>query len=180
MKVGTKSLLFGAHQFLIHPFFVAKAWVLLYGWTWDPRIWISIFIHDWGYWGKPNMDGEEGEKHPFFAARLMNRLFGMKWYWLVLLHSRYLAVSVGMSPSRLCWADKMAICLTPAWLYVPMVRWTGEIKEYKSKPGHISEFGPPPDDDYEWFAHVQKRMLKTVLQSCHVENFNFKNVSLMR
>lgn len=29
MRVGTKSILFGAHQFLLHPLFVAWAWTRL-------------------------------------------------------------------------------------------------------------------------------------------------------
>lgn len=32
MKVGTKSVLFGAHCFFIHPVFVAIAWIKLFGW----------------------------------------------------------------------------------------------------------------------------------------------------
>jgi len=32
-------------------------------------------IHDWGYWGKPNMDGPEGERHPWLGARVMHVLF---------------------------------------------------------------------------------------------------------
>jgi hypothetical protein len=55
MKVGTKSVLFGAHCFLIHPFFVAAAWIKLYGFPWDPRLWIAFFVHDLGYFGKPNI-----------------------------------------------------------------------------------------------------------------------------
>ena len=31
MKVGTRSLLFGSHQFMLHPLFVAIAWRRLYG-----------------------------------------------------------------------------------------------------------------------------------------------------
>ncbi len=41
VKVGTRSLLFGAHQFAIHPWFVAAAWWRLYGsrvaWSYDAR-----------------------------------------------------------------------------------------------------------------------------------------------
>ena len=50
--------------------------------------------------------------------------------YFALCHSRYLAKSVGMKPSRLCVADKLAFALTPAWLYLPMVTATGEINEY--------------------------------------------------
>ena len=61
MNVGTRSLLFGVHQFAIHPWFVAAAWWRLYGFPFDPRLWVAFFVHDLGYWGKPNMDGAEGD-----------------------------------------------------------------------------------------------------------------------
>lgn len=75
MKFGTKSVLYGAHCFLIHPWFVALASWKLFGFPWDPRLWVAFFVHDLGYWGSPNMDGPEGERHPEWAARLM-----FKWF----------------------------------------------------------------------------------------------------
>ena len=69
MTVGTKSVLFGAHQFLIHPWFVAWGWWTLYGFPLDPRLWVAFFVHDLGYIGKPNMDGPEGETHPLLGAK---------------------------------------------------------------------------------------------------------------
>jgi len=75
MKIGTKSLLFGAHQFIIHPIFVAIAWIKLYGWTWKIQHWVAFLVHDFGYWGKPNMDGKEGKKHPELGAKIMHWLF---------------------------------------------------------------------------------------------------------
>ena len=150
MKIGTKSVLFGAHQFLIHPWFVAWGWWTLYGFPFDPRLWVAFFVHDLGYIGKPNMDGPEGETHPRLGARVMAVLFD---YFdrtfrfsdggpigtgglFALLHSRYYAKSLGQQPSRLCMADKLAISLTPAWLYLPMVRATGEIHEYMAHAKH--------------------------------------------
>ncbi len=47
-------------------------------------------------------------------------------------HSRYLAKRYGMRPSALCMADKLAIALTPWWLYIPMTVLTGEIYEYRA------------------------------------------------
>lgn len=76
MKVGTKSVLFGAHCWFIHPWFVALAWWKLYGFPWDPRLWVAFFVHDLGYLGKPNMDGGEGEAHVFLGAMIMGNLFG--------------------------------------------------------------------------------------------------------
>lgn len=75
MKIGTKSVLFGAHCFLIHPFFVMVAWIKLYGFPLHPAIWLSFFFHDLGYLGKPNMDGEEGETHVELGAKVLHLLF---------------------------------------------------------------------------------------------------------
>ncbi len=70
LSIGTKSLLYGAHQFALHPFFVACAWRKLYGrWPRDLRIWLAFLVHDLGYWGCPNLDGAEGKLHPWGAAR---------------------------------------------------------------------------------------------------------------
>jgi hypothetical protein len=130
MKIGTKSVLFGAHCFFLHPWFVAFAWWTLYGFPRDPRLWVAFFVHDLGYIGKPNMDGDEGELHPYRGALIMGALFGKKWFEFTLYHSRFLSKKAGAQYSRLCVADKLAIAITPAWLYLPMVKATGEIKEY--------------------------------------------------
>jgi hypothetical protein len=160
MTIGTKSVLYGAHCFVLHPWFVALAWWRLFGFPWDPRLWIAFIVHDLGYVGKPNMDGEEGEFHPVVGARIMSRLFDRRrqvgqwvslspewlgiqprewfgeWGMFSLLHSRYFAKTLGLQPSRLCVADKLAIALTPAWLYLPLVRATGEIHEYMAHAKH--------------------------------------------
>jgi hypothetical protein len=52
------------------------------------------------------------------------------WAEFTLYHSRYYAKKKGARPSRLCIADKLAIALTPAWLYIPLTRLTGELREY--------------------------------------------------
>ena len=75
MKLGTKSLLFGAHQFILHPMFVAIAWIKLFGFPKDPRVWVAFLVHDWGYWGKKDMDGEDGKTHPELGAQIMHALF---------------------------------------------------------------------------------------------------------
>ena len=147
MQVGTKSVLYGAHCFLIHPFFVAAAWIKLYGFPWDPRLWIAFFVHDLGYWGKPNMDGPEGETHPELGSNIMGWLFDFTkvfyrdtinmtneelFYWsdFTRYHSRFLAKKENAKPSKLCFADKLSMCMEPDWLYMPRVRWSGEIEEY--------------------------------------------------
>lgn len=151
MRMGTKSILFGAHQLLIHPLFVAAAWTKLYGFPFDPRLWASFFLHDIGYWGTAEMDGPEGVEHPLRGAQIMHRLFDgtrvigwkmpkhtpilvrdSRWFDFTIGHSRSYAKKHGIKASRLCAADKLATALTPGWLYLPMVSLTGEIKEYQN------------------------------------------------
>ena len=165
MNIGTKSVLFGAHQFALHPWFVAWAWWKLFGFPFDPRLWLAFWLHDLGYLGKPNMDGAEGERHPEFGAKIVG-VFGHEWRDLALYHSRFYARRDGVSPSRLCAADKLAISLTPWWLYLPMARLTGELAEYRrlhdeAKMGRGKyagdRFTKPTfaTDDRGWYQRVQ-------------------------
>jgi hypothetical protein len=133
MRVGTKSVLFGAHCFFIHPFFVAVAWWMLYGFPWDLRLWAAFCFHDIGYLRSPNMDGDEGEGHVYLGAAIMGMLFGSYWADFTLRHSRYWAKKHGVTVSKLCCADKLAFVLTPSWLYLPMTQATGELAEYMAK-----------------------------------------------
>ncbi len=133
MRVGTKSVLFGAHCFFIHPFFVAAGWWILNGFPCDIRLWAAFWLHDIGYLQSPNMDGDEGERHVHLGAKIMGLLFGSHWADFTLRHSRYWAKNHGVTVSKLCYADKLAFALTPGWLYLPMARATGELAEYMAK-----------------------------------------------
>lgn len=155
MRVGTKSVLFGVHQFLLHPLFLAVGWWKAYGFRrvdigqtcetwlgggcpvhreyaalWRPALWLAFVVHDLGYLGKPNMDGPEGETHPELGACIMRTLFGDAWGDLVLLHSRYYSKKLGRPVSPLCFADKWVIVLEPWWLYLPRVWLSGELAEF--------------------------------------------------
>ena len=177
MKIGTKSLLFGAHQFILHPVFVAIAWCKLFGFPKDIRIWIAFIVHDWGYWGKPNMDGKEGEEHPIVGAEIMHKLFDKKakvvdigrgrsiyssatsdWYDFTLFHSRFYAAVRGAKISKLCVADKYAFGVPPSWLYIMLASWSGEIKEYmtKGRSKYIWE------NKKDWYWHIYVTMIKWV------------------
>lgn len=132
LPVGPRSVLWGAHCFFIHPWFVARAWTRLYGFPTDPRLWVAFFVHDLGYfvyWCR-NMDGPEGERHVEWGAQLMLRCFGAEWGDFCRYHSRFSAKRDGQHFSRLCVADKMSVTLEPWWLYLPRVMLSGEIKEY--------------------------------------------------
>jgi hypothetical protein len=203
MKVGTKSVLFGAHCFFLHPIFVAIAWTKLYGFPFDPRLWVAFFVHDLGYLGKPNMDGKEGETHVELGAKIMRFLFdtypntikfciwkinlflyiykiklglfikltpksrlpkySTKWSDFSKYHSRYYAKKDGAKPSKLCFADKLSFCVTPRWLYLPMVNATGEIHEYlkmakKSETAHWK----PVEGQKVWHKQLCEYMTKWV------------------
>lgn len=154
MKLGTKSLLFGVHQVIWHPITVYKAWVELYGSRPDWKTSVCILIHDWGYWGKPDMDGEKGERHPEVGAKIAGWLFGRKYHNLVLYHSRHYARNAGVTPSKLCWPDKLSHIYEPAWWYLFRARLSGELKEYR-KTAAESGFLPLTASDQEWFAKLQ-------------------------
>jgi hypothetical protein len=130
LPMGTKSLLFGAHQFILHPIFVAIAWTKLHGFPKDIRLWFAFVVHDWGYWGSPNMDGPEGQRHPELGARIMGWLFGPEWASFTSRHSRAYAKLENLPISDLCNADKLATVLVPFYLYVAMVWLTSEWEEY--------------------------------------------------
>lgn len=135
MKIGTKSVLFGAHCFIVHPLFVAVAWWRLYGFPCDVRLWVAFFVHDLGYVGKPNMDGPEGELHVEWGAHLMERLFGPEWGDFCRYHSRFYARRDGKQYSRLCVADKLSVALEPWWFYLPRAWASGELAEYMALAG---------------------------------------------
>lgn len=114
------SLLTGAHQFLIHPCIVAYCYIKLYGFPWNPLIWLCFLIHDWGYLGKSDMDGDSGKWHPLFAYHLLNQFGLTKTAKYCLFHSRTmikLLADNNCMISRLGVADKLAIIHTPLWMY---------------------------------------------------------------
>ena len=185
MNIGTKSVLFGAHCFLLHPWFVAIAWIKLYGFPFDPRIWIAFFVHDLGYWGKPNMDGEEGKTHVELGAKIMHFLFDgyhyeylpeagwvllkrhkiidFKWSDFSMYHSRYYAKKNSAQPSKLCFADKLSFTVTPRWLYLPMVNASGEIHEYlKNAKKAETKHWQPVEGQKLWHKQLCEYMIKCV------------------
>ena len=171
MKIGTKSLLFGVHQFLLHPLFVTLAWRALYR-EWPNRTeLVAIFFHDWGYWGCPNIDGQEGKLHPERGAKMASRWarrLGGDGDWscaLALFHSREYAKRYGGGfPSLLCWPDKYSILLEPEWLYLMRARFSGEVREFKA---HAIRKGQIPADasDRDWLRWYKQ----TVRSNLHIQ-----------
>jgi len=162
MKTGTKSLLFGVHQFIWHPVTVLLAWHKLYGWpNWKELV--CIIIHDWGYWNCEHIDNEKGQEHPLWAARKASKWFGWEYYNFCLYHSRHLAKHLEHEPSKLCWADKLSLLYEPWWLYIPRAKLSGELKEYREnaeKSGHLSI----NKTNREWLQWIKKYMTRMVIE----------------
>jgi len=188
MRVGTKSVLFGVHTFWLHPFLVAIAWWRLYGFPWQPWLWVLFFVHDLGYLGKANMDGiDEGEQHPWLGARILWRLEGI-WIWVrkgtisyhharflsfrwgnvALYHSRFLAKKYDVRPSKLCMADKLVICMEPWWFYLPRAIASGEIHEYMRLSVKRTTSGEPRYAHVHAGQSISEGMAIKVFGSCGV------------
>jgi hypothetical protein len=175
MQIGTKTLLYGNHQFLVHPFFVGIAWVRLYRKLPNPKEALCILIHDWGYWGKPNIDGPEGEEHPFAAAMWAHEYldgFYRKWYYkntnpfryqnLCLYHSGTLAKRHGNPVSRLYMPDKIGIASTPIWLLTLCGKLSGETEEYRHNPKYpVTQ--RQSMSDYQLYADIRNYYHNTVI-----------------
>lgn len=185
MRAGTRSVVFGVHQFAIHPFVVAFGWFRAFGWArvpmfpadgarmkyttrlTDPRLWLAFLVHDVGLIGKPDMDGPIGETHPEVGARFMRVIFGKAWGDFVLLHSRYYAKRLGRPVSALCIADKWAIVVEPSWLYLPRARVSGELAEYLANAKKRADTDPTglTSDEYEAFKSGSPRRWHRAIKS---------------
>lgn len=167
MKIGTRSLLYGAHCFFVHPIAVAIAWYKLYGVPWHPALWLTFVVHDWGYWGKGDMDGEEGAAHPELGAKIVGFFFGQAWHDFTICHSRRYAQMKGKEVSQLCVADKLATVIMPPTLYVRLVGATGEIKEYMKPDAALESeeymaLVSGVTEPVEWFKCLRKYMSSVI------------------
>jgi hypothetical protein len=176
MKIGTKSLLFGCHQIFWHPITVMFAYRKLFRqWPDLPGL-ISIAVHDLGYWGRGDIDGEEGKQHPFLGGNIVGKIVyrllrwrGMKPFSAAMiageqalrcvLHSGSLARDNGLAPSDLCWADKYSIFCEPEWLYLLRTTLSGEIDEFRLnavRSNHI----PANATNRDWLRWFKASLLK--------------------
>lgn len=130
MKMGTRSVLFGVHQFIWHPLTVFLAWKDLFGW---PSWWevVCIVVHDVGYIGKADMDGAGGKDHPVLGAKIAGLICGERGRLMCLGHSRSFATAHGLETSMLCWADKWSPMFDPTHFYWLRGELSGEIAEYR-------------------------------------------------
>jgi hypothetical protein len=154
VTVGTRSLIFGVHQFLWHPITVALAWRQLNGRWPDWREAVCILLHDWGYFGRPEMDGADGDRHVELGARIASGVLGRRYGLLCLLHSRHYARRIGQPPSDLCWADKSSILYERWWTYLPRAWASGELAQYRDSSAGAGALTASATDR-EWFAFIQ-------------------------
>ena len=159
MPVGTRSLLYGVHAFWLHPFAVALTWWKLYGFPWDPRLWVAFIVHDWGYWGCQQHGRPGGEDAPLHRrqdhADGCLATSGGTW------SSTTVATTprcTARQPSKLCAPDKLASAVYPTWLYLILGTLTGEIDEYM-RPENCSvlsaKTGIQIHDKRSWFKALK-------------------------
>jgi hypothetical protein len=164
MKIGTKSLLFGIHQVFWHPYVVYKAWKYLYGHpTWKELV--CIFIHDWGYWGRANLDGDEGIMHPQLGATIAYKLFGTEYFDLCIGHSRSFVEKTHniFKVSKLCWADKLSFIFEPRWFYLLRSKLSGELMEARLLSRETAQC-PLVASNKEWFETMLEYFRNSIPQ----------------
>ena len=134
MNIGTKTLLFGCHQFILHPIYTWLGWRKVYGPHYSSLIWIAFIMHDWGLWGMKEFDGPE-DNHTVRSAQIVDNTcyklrLPFRSFWdlhcQVLNHSRFYASYMDRTPSQLCAADKVGTALMPSWLWAILAYLTGE------------------------------------------------------
>jgi hypothetical protein len=89
---------------------------------------------------------------------------------------------MGLPVSRLCLADKLAFAMTPAWLYIPMAQWTGELAEYmaRSRDRQAGDKGFTNEeqillkssDQKQWLKGLQSYTLRWVEQNRALSTVN--------
>lgn len=155
VKLGTKTLLFGVHQVVIHPLFVTIAWIKIYRSVPSWRELLCIIIHDWGYWGKSNLKDADGDRHPEYGAALAGKLFGPEWRDFILGHSSFYMCRHNVARSKLFAPDKYWHCMIPLWLYKVLAVPSGEFRHYREM-NHARQVAEPHESDAEWWAKLQK------------------------
>ena len=139
MRIGTRSLLFGLHQFFIHPLLVLFAFIKLYKRLPNLMEFVCIAIHDLGYFGQGGIDSQGGERHPYLGAHIARVLFGEEGWQFVIGHNDDTARWENIPRSPLFYADKYYYVLIPLWLHYLLGRLSGEYKEIAQREG---EFRP--------------------------------------
>ena len=169
MKLGTKTLLFGGHQFLIHPILVTVAWVKLYRSFPNWKELLCIFIHDWGYWGMIDLKDASGDMHPRYAAKLAGKWLGKEWEDFILGHSSFYIAREGIEKSKLLAPDKYWHCLIPLWFYKLLTVPSGEFKHYRELD-HARQVADRTASDEVWWENIQDLCVKKIKGNYIIDN----------
>jgi len=129
MRTALRSYLIGLHNPILHSISVIIAWIRIYHSIPSVKELFCIVLHDIGYVQQKSIDGSDN-KHPELGAWLCGALFGRNYYLLCIAHSRVYAEKLGVSLSKLGYADKASILVYPNWLFERIVYWGGEAQEY--------------------------------------------------
>ena len=100
----------------------------------------------------------------------MRSLFGEKWYWFTLLHSRFMAREYDLEVSKLCYADKLSIKYESKWFYSLRVKLSGEYLEYfelmrsyrRQSDKWLTSFKKRQNALSEWFDWAKGHMISFV------------------
>lgn len=151
--------------------------------------WLCILVHDWGYWGCPNMDGPEGKRHPELGAmiacqlvywwfrlkmlfwkrgrikspHLIALIYASEAYDRTLYHSSHYARIMRARPSVLYLPDKASILFESRWWYLLRARLSGEVHEYivNSPLAKLPPELRTPSAWYNWYRRkVKEKMSK--------------------
>jgi len=156
MKVGTKTLLCGTHQVILHPVLMLVAFIKVHRRCPSMAEFLAIWLHDIGYWGRAGLDIKGGEEHPYAGAKLMEKLFGKHGRDLVLGHSSCTCAKEGIEKSSLYLPDKHYFLLLPPRLHWLLAILSGECEEYKN-----TEIGFDP---WAFREHLKKKLLDDQIQ----------------
>ena len=111
---GTKSVLFGSHS-IIHSFFVAKAWKILYKQNPTLKELFVILVHDLGYCGTNHLTNKTNAGHAELGANICKKLLGPEYYFLALGHSSAAQKKFNIPASKLELPDEYSWIIAPMW-----------------------------------------------------------------
>lgn len=153
MKEGTKSVLFGCHNPVMHGLAVLRAWKQEYGSR--PEWWqvIGIFLHDIGVWGRQYLSDDEAKKGHWILGA-WNTLYLVLWVGQTIFRESYKDANrratyawlfvAGHCPKESGWPEsKLARPDKRSWLVAPM--WWLWLNYYIEWHGKGIGVTPPPE-----------------------------------
>lgn len=186
MTEGTKSYLFGCHQFLLHPLWVLMAWKLEYK-AW-PCWWelICILLHDVGICGRQYMSNDKAkEGHWELGAALSSKIIMYLtprrkrltlsptpyWYRARKLIAGHCPNESHLPKSKLFIPDKRSFLVAPIWwewwnYWVEGFKTTNPIQWRKQVRENLKRKDPMGSHElylYNLYKHTQNENKRELL-----------------